>query len=91
VQLRRGAKIESEEPQESEDGQADPEEAFYAATRAQAARAAFRSVEGSARTGAQTPGEARQVPLELRDAMKRYTLARHRREPAPEQPDAAPR
>jgi hypothetical protein len=91
VQLRRGARIQSEEPPEGADSQADPEQAFYAATRAQAARAAFRPVESSARTGAQTPGEARQLPLELRDAMKRYTLARHRREPAPEQPDAAPR
>ena len=91
VQLRRGAKIQPDELRESEDGQVDPEEAFYAATRAQAARAAFRPVERSARADAETPGEARQVPLDLRDAMKRYTLARHRREPAPEQPDATPR
>jgi hypothetical protein len=91
VQLRRGAKIKPEGPRETEDGQVDPEEAFYAATRAQAARAAFRPVENGARAGAETPGEARQVPLELRDAMKRYTLARHRREPPPEQPDVPPR
>jgi hypothetical protein len=91
VQLRRSAKIQPEEPGEGEDGQVDPDEAFYAATRAQSARAAFRQVDGMARAGTETPGEARQVPFELREAMKRYTLARHRREPAPEQPDALPR
>jgi hypothetical protein len=88
VQLRRTAKLQQDEPREAGDGSVNPEESFYAATRAQAARAAFESVDSASRSGAETPPDDRRIPIEFRDAMKRYTLARHRREPAPEQPEA---
>jgi hypothetical protein len=89
VQLRRTAALRPDEAREDGDGPISPEESFYAATRAQAARAAFKSVEGSARSSPETPGDERRIPIEFRDAMKRYTLARHRREPPPEQAEAS--
>jgi hypothetical protein len=91
VQLRRSAMLHPDEAREGGDGPASPEESFYAATRAQAARTALKSAESAARPSAETPGDDRRVPLEFRDAMKRYTLARHRREPAPEQAEALAR
>lgn len=91
VQLRRTATLQPDEAREAGDGSVGLEESYYAATRAQAARAAFKSVDSSVRSSVETPGDERYAPLEFRDAMKRYTLARHRREPAPEQAEAPAR
>ncbi len=63
------------------DDPAGTEESFYAATRAQAARTAFASVGAVSRSTAEAAQAGSTAPLEFRDAVKRYTLARHRREP----------
>jgi hypothetical protein len=91
VQLRRTARLQPDEAREDGDGPVSPEESFYAATRAQAARTGFKSVEGGAQSSAEAPADDRRFPIEFRDAMKRYTLARHRREPAPVQAEAPAR
>lgn len=84
VQLR-AVKVPESELDERADHQ-DPtgtEESFYAATRAQAARAGFESVGAVSRTEAESALAAERSPIEFREAVKRYTLARHRREPDP--------
>lgn len=82
VQLR-AVKVPERELDERE-GHEDPagtEESFYAATRAQAARAGFESVGAASRSEAESALAAERSPIEFREAVKRYTLARHRREP----------
>ena len=56
------------------------EEASYAATRAQAAQTAARSVIPRSSSAAESVLNGQQSPLEYREAVKRYTLTRHRRE-----------
>ena len=73
-------------PSDENNGDEDPagtEESFYAATRAQAARVALSSGQAVSRAGAEDATAAERSPLEYREAVKRYTLARHRREPDP--------
>lgn len=56
------------------------EESFYAATRAQVARVGFRAAGGASRSDAEGTAAAPASPAEYRDAVKRYTLTRHRRD-----------
>jgi hypothetical protein len=83
VQLRTVKMKEGE--LDERDGSEDPrgtEEATYAATRAQAARTAAQAVGAASPSDAEGALEAQAAPLEFREAVKRYTLTRHRREPA---------
>jgi hypothetical protein len=77
VRLPQGDDAARDDP----DDPAGTEESFYAATRAQAARTAFASVGAVSRSTAEAAQAGATSPLEFRDAVKRYTLARHRREP----------
>ena len=67
-----------------DDAQSDQgtEESFFAATRAQAARTGLQSVATGTRSAAEGVSQAERPPVELAEAVKRYTLARHRRERA---------
>lgn len=56
------------------------EESFFAATRAQVARTGFRAAGESSRSDAEGVKGATDPPAEYRDAVKRYTLVRHRRD-----------
>lgn len=56
------------------------EESFYAATRAQVARVGFRAAGGASRSDAEGTAAAPASPVEYREAVKRYTLTRHRRD-----------
>ena len=56
------------------------EESFFAATRAQVARIGYRAAGGSSRSDAEGVRAAADPPTEYRDAVKRYTLIRHRRD-----------
>ena len=49
VQLRRTVKLEPDETRAGGDGSVSPEESFYTATRAQAARTGFKTVESGSR------------------------------------------
>lgn len=71
-----------QEDRDDADAPSGAEEAFYAATRAQAARVDFVSATTAARTAEAAAPLSERAPLEYRAAVKRYTLARHRREPA---------
>lgn len=84
VQLK-AVKVQQRDGDEKdpEDDQAGTEESFYAATRAQAARVSLSSVEATLRSSAETASSAERSPLEYREAVKRYTLARHQRERDP--------
>jgi hypothetical protein len=59
------------------------EEGSFAATRAQAASKAVQSVGEAAYADSEGVLDPQRTPLEYREALKRYTLARHRREPGP--------
>jgi hypothetical protein len=76
VRLPRAEDAARDDPEDP----AGTEESFYAATRAQAARTAFAAVGAAAGPTAETAQAGEVSPLEFRDAVKRYTLARHRRE-----------
>lgn len=59
------------------------EESFYEATRAQAARVGMSAVRASAQGGGESVSGAEGSPIEFREAVRRYSLTRHRREPDP--------
>ena len=59
------------------------EEGSFAATRAQAASKGLQSVREAAYADREGVLDPQRTPLEYREALKRYTLARHRREPGP--------
>lgn len=56
------------------------EESFYAATRAQVARVGFRAAGGASQNDAEGTASAPAASVEYREAVKRYTLTRHRRD-----------
>lgn len=64
-----------------DDDPSGTEEAFYAATRAQASRAVTTAVQAVSRSAAEDVIARESAPLAYRDAVKRYTLSRHGREP----------
>jgi hypothetical protein len=92
VQLRAVRVPQGEsDAQGGQDDAAGTEESAHDATRAQAARVAFESVGTASRDASERALDAERSPLEFRDAVKRYTLARHRREPDPRRArDGAP-
>ena len=80
VQLRNVKMPEATlDPAEEED-RGGTEEASYAATRAQAAHTAAQGVISGSSSAAESVLDGQQSPLEYREAVKRYTLTRHRRE-----------
>lgn len=84
-------KVQQGDPGERDDEPTGTEESMYAATRAQAARVGFRAVDSVARSDAEGASGSEASPLEYREAVKRYTLTRHRREPDPNRPTAGSR
>ncbi|MEO8039057.1 MAG: hypothetical protein ABI794_09815 [Betaproteobacteria bacterium] len=78
----RAVKVTPGEPDAADDPDdaAGTEESLYAATRAQAVGAGFAPVPEAAAAAAERAVDTQRSPLEFRDAVKRYTLARHRRE-----------
>lgn len=56
------------------------EESFFAATRAQVARVGVRATVGPSRSDAEGTPSGEVTAVEHRDAVKRYTLTRHRRD-----------
>lgn len=84
-------KVQQGDAGERDDEPTGTEESMYAATRAQAARVGFRAVDSVARSDAESASGSEASPLEYREAVKRYTLTRHRREPDPNRASAASR
>ncbi len=83
VQLRTTRMPEARnDPGDDAQSEQGTEESFFAATRAQAARTGLQSVAMGARSADEGVSKAERPPVELEEAVKRYTLARHRREPA---------
>lgn len=72
-------------PETREDDDAGGEEAFYAATQAQASRLAFDPGTAHAQGTAESVLERERAPIGFRDAVKRFTLGRHRHD-EPEAP-----
>jgi len=81
VQLRTVQMAEGDpDDREGREDQRGTEEASYAATRAQAARTGQQAVAAAAQPGTEGVLDIPGSPLEFREAVKRYTLTRHRRE-----------
>jgi hypothetical protein len=79
-------KLQQGQPNEQR-GDSEPvgtEETFVAATRAQAARVPLRSVGNAPSSAANSVPTSERPPPEYQEAVKRYTLSRHRREPDPD-------
>jgi hypothetical protein len=85
VQLRsaRMTSAGDEAPDSAREEEGGTEESSYAATRAQAARVATQEAGTAPGSDAENVLEQTGTPLALREAVKRYTLARHRREARP--------
>ena len=80
VQLRNVKVPEATLDATEEEDRGGTEEASYAATRAQAAHTSAQSVISGSSSSAESVLNGQQSPLEYREAVKRYTLTRHRRE-----------
>ena len=80
VQLRNVKVPEATLDAAEEEDRSGTEEASYAATRAQAAHTAAQGVILGSSSVAESVLDGQQSPLEYREAVKRYTMTRHRRE-----------
>jgi hypothetical protein len=80
VQLRKVKLPEATLDAAEEEERGGTEEASYEATRAQAAHTAAQSVISGSSSTAESVLDGQQSPVEYREAVKRYTLTRHRRE-----------
>jgi len=80
VQLRNVKVPETTLDANEEEDRGGSEEASYAATRAQAAHTSAQAVISGSSSAAESVLNGQQSPLEYREAVKRYTLTRHRRE-----------
>jgi hypothetical protein len=78
-------KVQQGQPneQQSDSEPVGTEETFVAATRAQAARVPWQSVGNAPRSAANSIPTSERPPPEHQEAVKRYTLSRHRRERDP--------
>jgi hypothetical protein len=72
-------------PQGDSDERQGTEESFYAATQAQASKIGYETVMPARSQGAEQVVSSERMPLVYRDAVKRYTLAQHRKEKSTEQ------
>lgn len=79
VQLK-AVKVPETAAGEADNAPTGTEESFFAATRAQVSRIGFRAAGGSSRNDAEGVAGATDPPAGHRDAVKRYTLVRHRRD-----------
>ncbi len=79
VQLK-AVKVPETEAGDADNAPTGTEESFFAATRAQVARTGFRAAGASSRSDAEGVTTAADPPASYRDAVKRYTLVRHRRD-----------
>lgn len=79
VQLK-AVKVPETAADDADNAPTGTEESFFAATRAQVARIGFRAAGGASRNDAESAPAAADPPAEYRDAVKRYTLTRHRRD-----------
>jgi hypothetical protein len=66
--------------QNDDDDRNGAEDAFYAATQAQASKLDYERVESNRRTSAERNGDRSRVPTAYREAVKQYMLEQHRRE-----------
>jgi hypothetical protein len=80
VQLRAVKMPDSNPDEQAESDRKGTEEATYAATRAQAARTALQTVPAASFSASEAELDEQRSPLEFREAVKRYSLARHRRD-----------
>jgi hypothetical protein len=57
------------------------EDAFYAATQAQASKLEYEAVKARSRQGPEGSAGGERTPMAYRDAVKQYMLGQHRKEP----------
>jgi hypothetical protein len=79
VQLK-AVKVPESAADDADNAPTGAEESFFAATRAQAARIGFRAAGGPSRSDAEGAAALARPSVADRDAVKRYTLTRHRRD-----------
>ena len=66
----------------NDDDRQGAEDAFYAATQAQASSLDYESVTARQRGGTEQESAGQRPPLAYREAIKQYTLSQHRKERA---------
>jgi len=68
--------------QSDDEDRSGAEDAFYAATQAQASKLDYESAQASRRASSEQSVDASRMPMAYREAVKQYTLEQHRREKA---------
>jgi hypothetical protein len=66
--------------QADDEDRSGTEDAFYAATQAQASKLDYEAVKPNRRASSEQSVESRRMPMAYRDAVKQYMLEQHRRE-----------